>query len=546
MNNLLRQLFGTRSRQPQTAHCRPPLAVERLEDRWTPANLDVSAGGVAMLTANPGELNDITLVLNQGTARYEFTDNGAVITVSGTGALPANADVQGAGTNMVTAKASFLTSITIDTGDFADFVKIRSTAVPTTVITTGTGDDNDAVTVGNAGSVQGITAVVHVTNVNALSTLVVDDSADVTARTVTVSDTTIHGLAPADITYDAAALGDVNGSPGLTVNGGTGGNTFTVSNTIPGPNGTTTLNTGSGNDTVVVQAGSDNSTVNVNGQGGSNTFTVTPSATAAFNFSNGTLLTYRGAGTLILNGPGMGSITAPGVGPVTFTAVTTVLVGAGTLQFSEPVLTVAENAGSAVVTVTRTGGSFGAVSVQFSTTGGTATAGADYAATTKTVSFADGDLTPKTVSIPIVYDKLIEGNETLVVTLSNPTGGAALGNPVSETLTIVDVPPVTGDVTKLVSLSLGRLVHVRGNLFRRSLTITNTSTQFILGPVRVVITKLPGPKKKPFRFKVLQNPVPVPVGSDNLLTPGESSMVTLQFRSASSRSVRFTLSVLAG
>jgi hypothetical protein len=62
----------------------------------------------------------------------------------------------------------------------------------------------------------------------------------------------------------------------------------------------------------------------------------------------------------------------------------------------------------------------------------------------------------------------------------------------------------------------------------------------------VVITKLPGPKKKPFRFKVLQNPVPVPVGSDNLLTPGESSMVTLQFRSASSRSVRFTLSVLAG
>src|SRR5262249_24596786 len=158
----------------------------------------------------------------------------------------------------------------------------------------------------------------------------------------------------------------------------------------------------------------------------------------------------------------------------------------------------------------------------FSTTGGTAKAGPDYAATMKTVSFADGDLTPKTVSIPIVADNLIEGNETLIVTLSNPTGGAALGNPVSETLTIVDVPPATGDVTKLVSLSLGRLTHVRGNQFRQSLKITNTSTRFILGPVQVMVIKLPGPKKNPFRFKVVQNPVPVPVGSDNLLAPGES------------------------
>src|SRR5262245_6009783 len=138
MKNLLNQLFRGRSRPPQTARRRPAPAVERLEDRLTPANLDVDAAGVAQLIANPFELNDITLVLNQATMRYEFTDNGATITVSGAGAGAAGADVQGAGTNTVTAKASFLTSILIDTGDLADFVTIRSTAVPTNVTTTGT------------------------------------------------------------------------------------------------------------------------------------------------------------------------------------------------------------------------------------------------------------------------------------------------------------------------------------------------------------------------------------------------------------------------
>src|SRR5262249_28613761 len=259
----------------------------------------------------------ITLVLNQGTGRYEFTDNGATITVSGTGAGPAFADVQGAGTNMVTAKASFLTSITIDTGDLADFVTIRSTAVPTTVTTTGTGDDNDTVTIGNAGSVQGITGTVHVANDNALSTLIVNDSADPIGRNVTMSDTTIHGLAPADITYDSTAIGDVGGVPGLTVNAGTGSDTITATNTIF--NTTTTLNAGAGNDRVVVQAGAAGSTLNVNGQGGGDYFRVTPSANANFNFNVGAVLSYNGPGTVNPTGPGSGTITAPGVNPVTFT-----------------------------------------------------------------------------------------------------------------------------------------------------------------------------------------------------------------------------------
>ena len=53
---------------------------------------------------------------------------------------------------------------------------------------------------------------------------------------------------------------------------------------------------------------------------------------------------------------------------------------AGALQFSAATYSVGENAGPATVTVTRTGGSSGAVSVTFATSNGTATAPGDYTA----------------------------------------------------------------------------------------------------------------------------------------------------------------------
>src|SRR5207248_2137911 len=78
-------------------------------------------------------------------------------------------------------------------------------------------------------------------------------------------------------------------------------------------------------------------------------------------------------------------------------AVTITDVEPGTLQLSSPTYSVAKNAGQATITVLRTGGSDGAVSVQLATSDGTATAGSDYTAVTQTVSFAAGDSAPKTV-----------------------------------------------------------------------------------------------------------------------------------------------------
>ena len=111
---------------------------------------------------------------------------------------------------------------------------------------------------------------------------------------------------------------------------------------------------------------------------------------------------------------------------------------AGTLQFSAATYSVAENGGNATITITRTGGSAGAVGVSFATSNGTATAPSDYTAVTQTVSFANGDTANKTVSIPIVNDTSVEPNETVNLALSSPTGGATLGSPSTAVLTITD------------------------------------------------------------------------------------------------------------
>ncbi len=87
--------------------------------------------------------------------------------------------------------------------------------------------------------------------------------------------------------------------------------------------------------------------------------------------------------------------------------------------------------------MTRTGSSAGAVSATVNLTDGTATAPGDYTNTLITVNFANGDTAPKTVTIPIVNDTLVEGNETLNLSLGSPTG-ATIGTQNTATLNIVD------------------------------------------------------------------------------------------------------------
>jgi hypothetical protein len=91
--------------------------------------------------------------------------------------------------------------------------------------------------------------------------------------------------------------------------------------------------------------------------------------------------------------------------------------GTGAIRFADSVFRVNEDAGVATMTVQRVGASTGTQVVNWSITGGTATA-ADYSGPTSgTLTFGPTDLT-QTITIPIVNDSLLETNETLVVTLS--------------------------------------------------------------------------------------------------------------------------------
>lgn len=113
------------------------------------------------------------------------------------------------------------------------------------------------------------------------------------------------------------------------------------------------------------------------------------------------------------------------------------------------------NAGStsAVFTVTRTGATAHTVTVQYATSDGSANSGTDFTSATGTLTFAPGEAT-QTIAVPIIGDTVSEGNETFVVTLSNPTNATILAAQATGTIQNDDAtttcgprPPVTQTLT---------------------------------------------------------------------------------------------------
>jgi hypothetical protein len=112
------------------------------------------------------------------------------------------------------------------------------------------------------------------------------------------------------------------------------------------------------------------------------------------------------------------------------------------LQFAAATYTVAEAAGNVMLTVSRSGDTSGTVSIQYSTcdsacaTTATAIAGADFLGGSGTLTFGPG-VSSQTVSINLLNDNAIEGNESFNVVLSNPVG-AAIGAINAARVTILD------------------------------------------------------------------------------------------------------------
>ena len=119
----------------------------------------------------------------------------------------------------------------------------------------------------------------------------------------------------------------------------------------------------------------------------------------------------------------------------------------GQHRLTAAAFTVAEGAGTASISVARSGGSNGAVSATCTAAtlgSNTATAGGGLHRGRGPLNWADGDAANKTCSVAIANDTAVEGNENFTVTLGGATGGATLGATTSAVVTITDddVAPV--------------------------------------------------------------------------------------------------------
>ncbi len=116
---------------------------------------------------------------------------------------------------------------------------------------------------------------VNVSGTGGTTGLTIDDSNDPAGQTATLSGTSVTGLSPASLNFTSA------GTTSLAVNGGSGGNAFTVNGTLANASvnpTVTTLNKGAGaNNSVLVQATSAGSALDLTGTGTPDTVDINPS-----------------------------------------------------------------------------------------------------------------------------------------------------------------------------------------------------------------------------------------------------------------------------
>jgi hypothetical protein len=237
------------------------------------------AGTVSL--ANTGSLTTLNV-------QDFFSFGGQVVTLT-------NSQITGLQPGTIQYIGSELKFLFIEMGDAGAPITINvvSTSVGTTLepldmSTAVNVGDND--TLGDPGSVQGIAGPLYVYDQTLLT---IDDSADASARVASIGSGSLTGLAPAAISWDPTSL------LSLTVDGGNGGNTFTINN--PGPEAF--LNDGTGADKVYLQASGQN--VTINNKGGADAIVLGSQApllggTVASNILGQTVITNAGGTSTLL------------------------------------------------------------------------------------------------------------------------------------------------------------------------------------------------------------------------------------------------------
>lgn len=212
-------------------------------------------------------------------------------------------------------------SINLNTGNGSDTVNVLGNGVGIVLNIDGQ-DGLDNVALGDAGSVQNIKGVVNVTNPLQFSNVTIDDSADATGRTATLSTfassgslfDSLAGLAPGTINFKG---GDV---PAAVVLGGSGGNHFNLTAAAQGT--ALTFNTGAGDDQVTVSGTAPFGPISLNTQGGDDSVVVDYTAGAIANASVINLNGGAGNNSLRINGASTGGPYTVIAGKITYGTTT--------------------------------------------------------------------------------------------------------------------------------------------------------------------------------------------------------------------------------
>ena len=182
-----------------------------------------------------------------------------------------------------------------------------------------------------------------------------------------------------------------------------------------------------------------------------------------------TASTYTPAGA---NFPGSGvyqmvvTVTSACGSPAISNAVQVTITGGRTMVISD--VTVLEgNTGfkNAVFTVTLSGPSTSAVTVNYATASGTASAGADYTSASGTLSIPAGSLTGA-ITVKVLGDKVYEPAETFTVVLSSASSGTTIADSTG-------VGTITDNETAPV-INVNNVAITEGNSGVKVLTLTMT------------------------------------------------------------------------
>ena len=195
----------------------------------------IDYSGVTSLSLN-GSAGSDTLAVNDSNAAHAIGVSGSSVTLA----------------DFSIAYTSF-TAVTVNSGGGADTFTVTSTASGTPVTVNSNSSSPASTTVGSSGQLSSIAATLTVNNGN----LTVDDTGVSTGQTGSLSDTALTGLdLPASVPINYSSIGT------LSVNLGSHGNTFTVSNTAS--NTTTNIRPGSGSsNSVGIQATAATGPLNV-------------------------------------------------------------------------------------------------------------------------------------------------------------------------------------------------------------------------------------------------------------------------------------------